>query len=198
MAKNKGKEAADNSAVRKSKHFREIKDCLESGWPAPTIHEYLLKRYGKADVPSEKSMTRWRAKHLQVEAAIIPKSIIFDRLKGTNYKIDVMRHQSQLVAICEYRVARGMENEEVDGSLLKRTDGAIRLYLESMAAYIKVAQDLGIIQAPPQPLPPYFDFSSKTVVVTPGVVDRLQETVREIERLRLASSQDRPPEEEST
>jgi len=148
MAKN-DKQPADRSMVRKYKHFEELVDCLASGWSTTAVREYMIERYGAEGVPSAISMNKWRDKHLQTPNRVSPHSVIQQKLKGVQFKVDVIGHLSRLVAMCEERLGRGLEQEDTFGGMpLAVNDGVIQTYLHAIAQYVKVAQDLGLMKAP--------------------------------------------------
>jgi len=184
MAKKKSKKPEDLSTVRAYKYFTEVRDCLQSGWSAPKTREYMIELHGLEGVPHEKAISRWREKHLDVTRVIVPHQIITRKLKGIDYKVDVIGHLSRLIALCEDRVGRGMQSEETDfgGMPVPGNDGVIQVYLQVMAQYVKVAQDLGIMKAP-APSPFLIDASTKNLYVTPETLKALQETVREIKMI---------------
>lgn len=184
MAKKVTKEPHDKSTVRKYKHFQELRDCLASGWSVQSVIEYLVERYGEEGVPHERAIFRWRERHMPDTARVIPHRIIRERLRGVQFKVDVIGHLSRLVAICEDRVGRGIEQEDQFGGMpLAVNDGVIQVYLQSMAQYVKVAQDLGIMKSPPQV--PLID--ARTVHVTPEVLTSFRDTVREIKMIEQES-----------
>ena len=177
MVKKRLKQPGDMTTVRQYRHFDELLSCLQSGWSAPTVHAYLVERHGDK-VPHEKAIQRWRNNHMPEGSMIVPHQIITRKLKGVDYKVDVIRHLSRLIAICEDRMARGIDSEETDfgGMPVSGTDGVIQTYLQAMAQYVRVAQDLGLMKARPQV--PLID--ARTLNVTPETLRALQDTVREI------------------
>lgn len=180
MIKAKKQAQADMSTVYKYKHFNDLRDCLASGWAATTVREYLIRRYGPEGVPSLKAIERWRNKHLEPTARVIPHQVVQRKLKGVTYRVDIIGHLSRLVALCEDRVARGLEHEENSGGKpLTVNDGAIQTYLQVLKDYVKVAQDLGIL--PSRPAAPLVD--ARALSITPEMLQQLRETVREIRLL---------------
>jgi len=183
--KKSSKAKTDKSTVRKYRHFDELRDCLASGWSVPAVHEYLIKRYGPDGIPTATAIMRWRDKHLEPAARVIPHQVIQSKLKGVAFRVDVIGHLSRLIALCEDRVARGIAKEdEFMGMPLAVNDGVIQVYLQAIMDYLKVAQDLNLLPSPP---PPLFDFRSQTLVVSPETLIRLKETVREIKAMEIAN-----------
>ena len=111
-------------------------------------------------------------------AMVLPPTIIQQKLKGIDFKVDVIGHLSRLVALCEDRVGRGIASEEKDfgGMPVPGNDGVMQTYLHALAQYVEVAQDLGIMKSRPQA--PLID--ARTMNVTPEALIQLRETVREI------------------
>lgn len=171
----------DRSTVAQYKYLRELKDCLNSGWPAGATREYLIERYGK-DAPGERAIERWRKKHLP-EAAIVPHRIISEKLKGVQYKVDMIGHLGRLIVMLEDRIGRALEREgELGGYLLSATDQAVQVYLSALRDWMDVAQDLGVVKAPPMP---QFDMRTQVLNITPETIKALKETVIEIKKLEI-------------
>ena len=183
MAKKKPGKKGDNSTVRSYKHFEELRDCLQSGWSVPKVIEYMMERHGPEGVPHEKAIQRWRNVHMTVERMVLPHQVIERKLKGVDYKVDVIGHLSRLIVLCEDRLARGINSEEKDfgGMPVPGNDGVIQVYLQAMRDYVKVAQDLGLLKSPP-PVP-LIDARSQNMYVTPEVMKALRDTVAEIKRI---------------
>jgi len=178
----------DKSDVAMYEHFVELKNCLASGWPSTTTREYLLEKHGTEGLPSEISIQRWREKHLMNSATVLPPTIIREKLKGIDFKVDVISHLSRLIAICEDRVARGLNQEDTlfGGMPLAINDSVMQTYLRALAQYVQVAQDLGILKSRPQvPL-----FNANIMNVTPEALVALRETVREIKLIEQGNGED--------
>jgi len=171
----------DKSTVKLYEHFVDLRDCLASGWPVPTTHEYLVEKYGADGVPAETAIRRWRDKHMMNSATVLPPTIIQQKLKGVDFKVDIISHLSRLIALCEDRVARGLNQEDTlfGGMPLAVNDGVMQTYLHALAQYVQVAQDLGILKSRPQV--PLID--ARTINITPESARTLLETVREIKRI---------------
>mgnify|MGYP001581332187 CR=1 FL=1 len=182
MAKKRAKKPGDRSTVFNYKQFDELLACLQSDWPSTTTRQYLIDRFGPEGVPGLKAICRWREKHLDVASRVIPHSIIQKKLKGVQFKVDVIGHLSRLVALCEDRMARGLEQEEQFGMPLAVNDGVMQVYLQAIRDYVKVAQDLGIMKAP-VPSPFLIDARTQQLIVTPETLQSLRETVKEIKKL---------------
>lgn len=178
MAKKRQKKPEDRSTVRAYPHFEELRDCLSSGWPATVAKDYLIERYGSEGVPHTKAITRWRDKHLDVAVRVLPHSVIATKLKGVQFKVDVIGHLSRLIALCEDRVGRGLDQEDklFGGMPLAINDNVMQTYLHALAQYVQVAQDLGILKSRPQV--PFID--ARTMNISPEALVALRETVREI------------------
>ena len=131
--------------ITKSKYKDEIIDCLKSGWSPRMVVEYLRWRYGDdPEIPSLRTIERYR-KRVLTEGAVLPPSIIREKLKGIDYKVNLIAHLSRLVPLLEDRVARGLEVERNMGGLLaSATDKAIETYLKVLQEYRYVAQCLGV------------------------------------------------------
>ena len=167
----------DKSTVRIYKHFEELRDCLASGWSIPTVRSYLAERYGPEDVPSLAAMTKWREKHLETAARVIPHELIMRKLKGVQFKVDVIGHLSRLVGLLEDRVGRGIEQEETFGGIpLAVNDGVVQVYLQAIMNYVQVAQDLGILKS--RPAVPLID--ARSINVAPETARTLLEVIKEI------------------
>ena len=112
---------------------------------------------------------------------MVPYQVIQRKLKGVDYKVDVIGHLSRLIALCEDRMARGLNQEDslFGGMPLAVNDGVMQVYLQAIAQYVKIAQDLGIMKAPPQV--PLID--ARTMNISPEALIQLRETVREIKRI---------------
>ena len=171
----------DNSTVASYEHFVELKNCLASGWPSTTTREYLIEKNGPDRVPSEIAIQRWRTKHMANSAMVLPPQIIRDKLKGIDFKVDVISHLSRLIALCEDRVARGLNQEDslFGGMPLAINDAVMGTYLHALAQYVQVAQDLGILKFRPQV--PLID--ARSVNMSPEALVALRETVREIKMI---------------
>jgi hypothetical protein len=182
MKTKKGFTQSDKSTVRSYKNFEDLRDCLASGWAATTVREFLVKRYGQDEVPSVKAIERWRKKHLESAARVIPHQLITRKLKGVTFKVDVIGHLSRLIALCEDRVGRGLEHEEIDGGMpISVIDGVIRTYLEAIREYVNVAQELGILSKIPLAQPTYSQ--SQTLVMSPEDKLHVQKTLNRIAEL---------------
>lgn len=139
------------STVTNSAYFAEIKACIESGWPAPAIIAHLKQIGAPADqIPAERALTRWRAKHLP-SAVVLPHKVIADKLKGVDYKVDVLRTLSRLVPLMEDRVAAGIEAEGkmMGGLPSEATDKAAATLLAFLRDLRQVQQDLGLLPSKP-------------------------------------------------
>lgn len=186
MAKKKAdakKDNRDRSMIPKYAHYQELWDCMASGWPAETVHEYLERRFGAEGLPSVRTLQRWRENHMP-KALVIPHKVIQERLKWVNYKVDVLQHLGRLIPILEDRVARAVDQEEstFGGLPLTVTDTATKVYLEALRDWVAAAQDIGVLPAKP---PPVIDMSSKTIIADPEVLKDLRETAREIAALQI-------------
>lgn len=144
----KKKRVRDQSVVKMYPYFTDLKACLESGWSPEMAYEYLEKRYGEqVKTPSAVSIRKWRDKYLPT-ATVVPHKFILEKLKGVDYKVDVLRNLSRLVPLMEERVARSLDQEEnsFGGLPITITDSAVRTYLETLRSYVEVAQDLGLLE----------------------------------------------------
>lgn len=186
MTKKKARKQEDRSTVAMYLHFGELRSCLASGWSASLAREYLIERHGPDGVPHERAIQRWRDKHMDITVRIVPHQVIEKKLKGIDYKVDVVAHLSRLIALCEDRVGRGLEQEDQFGIPLAVNDGVIQVYLQAMAQYVKVAQDLGIMKSPPQV--PLIDARTQNLNVTPETLKALRDTVAEIKRLETGGA----------
>jgi len=159
------------STVARYEQLEELEDCLRSGWSAAMVHEYLEKRFGSS--PHPRAIQRWREKK-RIEVAVIPHQMIEKKLKGLNYKVNLLQLLSRLIPLCEERVGRALQNEEevLGGMVTSMTDQAIKTYLEALREYKAVCQDLGIM---PKVQTPLIDARTQTLAVTPEMLDELRE-----------------------
>lgn len=163
----------DRSQVARYAHFEELVSCLESGWSPAKVHEFLVLRHGTA--PEEWTIRRWRDAHIP-EAKVLPPRVMQEKLKGLDYKVDALGNLSRLVVMLEDRFARWYEQEMTMGMVLPANDGTVRVYLEALRDYVSVAQDLGIMKAPPAPV---IDMRTQNLnVFPPEIAASLVETAK--------------------
>ena len=135
----------DKSKAAKYEHFDELKVYLANGWSAPSIHAYLERQYGTEGLPSIRAIQRWKNNHMP-EAMVIPHRLIKTKLKGVNYKVDLLRQLARLIPLLEDRVCRGLEEElAIGGWPLPNNDDIIRQYLEVLEEYAQLERDFGIL-----------------------------------------------------
>lgn len=176
----KSKQLLDRSTVRSYRQFEELRDCLASGWSVPTVREYLTERYGAEGLPSVAAMTKWREKHLETAQRVIPHRVIQEKLKGVQFKVDIIGHLSRLVFICEERVGRGLEAEgKFEGLPLPVNDGVMATYMQVMRDWVKVAQALGIMKAIPEA--PLID--ARQIIMDPESAREMLMVAKEIREL---------------
>ena len=186
MARKKSKKPRDKTIVALYLHFGELRDCLQSGWAATATREYLIERFGPEGVPSERSIQRWREHHLDSTARIVPHEVIEKKLKGIDFKVDVIAHLSRLIKLLEDRIGAGIALEDSSGGMiLPTTERAVDSYLQVIDRYVKVAQDMGIMKARPQV--PLID--ARSVNIDAETMATLRETIREIRLIEQQSRQ---------
>ena len=181
--KRRSKTERDRSTVVHYLYFDDLLACLESGWSPASTRGYLEDVHGDGpEVPGEMAIRRWRDRHLPT-AKVIPPEFINEKLKGVDYKVDVLKHLSRMIPILEDRVARGLkqEMENFGGMPLPLNEGVVRTYLDALRDWLKVAQDLGIVKAPPAP---YFDMRTQNLnMISPDAAKELFTVFQEIKKL---------------
>lgn len=168
------------STVTTYEHFRDVKECLASGWSCEYLREYLTQRYGSHGVPGLRALQRWKAKNMPT-AKIIPSHIIDDKLKGVDYQVDIIKHMSRYVFLLEDRFLRWWDKEEKLDLVMPQNDGPSREYREAMGQWLKAAQDLGIVRAPPMPV---IDMRTQNINLPPEILENLLKTAAEIKRIK--------------
>ena len=138
------------SSILSSRHKEEIVDLLRSGWSPETVVWWLERRYGDedAEVPSVRAVYRYRKRHIPIDA-FVPASIIREKLKDLDYKVDLLNTKGRMIWALEQRVAACWQAEQEKSGVLgsPNTDRAALTLLEYPKEYRRVAQDLGIMPA---------------------------------------------------
>ena len=140
------------TSVNKSRHRDEIIACLQSGWSPRSIVAWLKHRYGDdPDIPDFSTIERWRKRYMP-EAVVVPPSIIREKLKGVDYKVNLLQLLSRLIPLLELRVARALELEKDLQFPSPMTDKAVETYLETLDEWKKAAQALGEFPSKEMPI----------------------------------------------
>ena len=138
------------SSILRSRHKEEIEECLRSGWSPETVVWWLKRRDGDddPDAPSVRAVYRYRKQHIPTNA-IVPASILRQKLKDLDYKVDLLNTLGRISWALEQRFATSWEREQEKSQALAtpNTDRAALTLLEYLREYRAVAQDLGIMPA---------------------------------------------------
>jgi hypothetical protein len=173
QTRRKRTDTASYSGVAKSPFLQEIEDCLKSGWSAAAVRNWLQARYPGAEVPSVKSIQRYRQKHFTV-IDVLPPALIMEKLKEVDYKVNLLGLLSRLIPLLEDRLCRGLQLEtDMQGILLPSVDRAIESYLDALREWKAAAQALGELPPPP---PPLVDMRTQQLVINdPEVAEAVKE-----------------------
>lgn len=147
------RDAAGVGVVQGSRYFQEIQDCLRSGWTPEAVYAVLRQRWGPlAKLPSIRTLRYYRHKYVPT-AAVLPHRFIVEKLRGLDYKVDLLVMLSRLLPLLENRVAAALELEEkqLTGMPVDATDKAVATFLQASSRWWSVAADLGLVPRPPAP-----------------------------------------------
>ena len=138
------------SSILRSRHREEINECLKSGWSPDFINLWLKLqcRDEAAEIPSVRAMYRYRKRYIPVDQ-VVPASVIKEKLKGIEYKVDLLPILARAIWALEQRFGANWEREQdtANGVASPNTDRAAATLLEYLREYRRVAQDLGIMPA---------------------------------------------------
>ena len=186
MAKKRLKEAK-KGIVERYIRFAELRDCLASGWSPDMTRKYLHRQYPDAEVPSERSIRRWKDANMR-EALIVPQAHIRRALQGVSYKVDALGLLSQMIPVLQDRIGRSMEVEqrEFGGLAIGATDKAQETFNCTLAQWTKLAQDLGLVDV--RDTGPIVDARSLSLNIPadalPDVMTRLESTATKLREMR--------------
>ncbi len=184
--KKRDRKPVDKSTVAQYKYFEELKHCLGSNWSSTGTREYLIERYGPDGVPSKIAIQRWRSKNLETLPRVIPHEVIEKKLKGVDYRVDLLKHWSRMVYLTGERMLQMYDVEEKSGVPFSMNDGVYDVYMRALEKYTKLAQDLGIVRS--APVAPLIDARTQQLNFnSPEMLKEIRDTLEDLKMVEARS-----------
>jgi hypothetical protein len=168
----------DGSNVGKSPYAHLIYDCLASRWPPTRVYRFLCQHYGpgenhelgsvelweKYKIPGLRSIQRYFAKWIS-DKAVLPSSLIDEKLKGVNVRIDALHEMGVLIELSREHLARAIRVEQNIDMPLDSVESAAKAYADLLERYMELLFQLGILKLPEGVLPGGQELGRVTIVI---------------------------------